>query len=77
MKKIFEFIKLMRVKHYVKNFLIFFPLIFSGNLLKQDLLFKVILAFIAFSFTASVVYIINDLMDIEKDRLHEIKKIGL
>lgn len=74
MKKLVEYIKLIRVKHYIKNFLVFFPLVFSGNLLKIDLLTKAILAFIAFSFVASIVYIINDLKDIEKDRLHETKK---
>ena len=74
MKKLKNYLKLIRVKHYLKNFLIFAPLLFSGNFFKDDYFITTILAFIAFSFMASVVYIINDIKDVEKDRLHPIKK---
>jgi len=69
-----NYLKLMRVKHYLKNFLIFLPLVFSGLLFKNDNLIKVILGFLSFSFASSVVYIINDIRDKKKDMLHEIKK---
>ncbi len=74
MDKLGNYIKLMRVKHYLKNFLIFLPLLFSGNLVKGDYLWVCFMGFIAFSLTCSIVYIINDINDREKDRLHEKKK---
>ena len=74
MDKIKNYIKLIRVKHWIKNLLIFLPLIFSKNLFNSDLFFKSLLAFIIFCFTSSVVYIINDISDIEKDKLHPDKK---
>ena len=69
-----KYLKLMRVKHYLKNFLIFLPIIFSKNLFNIDILKKCIVAFFAFSLISSVIYILNDLKDIEKDRKHPIKK---
>ncbi|MEX3745327.1 MULTISPECIES: UbiA prenyltransferase family protein [Lysinibacillus] len=68
-----KYLKLMRVHHYMKNGLIFTPLIFSGNLFDIDLLFKSFLGFLAFSLVASAIYIINDIQDIELDRLHPTK----
>lgn len=69
-----DYIKLMRPKHYIKNILIFLPLVFSGNFLELASLFEVICAFLAFSLAASFVYIINDVRDREKDKHHEKKK---
>ena len=74
MKKIYEYLKLIRIKHYIKNFLIFLPLIFSGNLFEMDLLQKSIIAFIIFCLTSSIVYVINDINDIDKDKMHPEKK---
>ena len=74
MKKLKNYLKLIRIKHYLKNFLVFAPLLFSGNFFESNYLIKTTLAFIAFSFMASVVYVINDIRDVEKDRLHPIKK---
>ena len=69
-----NYIKLIRAKHWLKNGLIFLPLFFSINLFKCELLGNCFIAFMIFSFTASIVYVINDINDIEKDRLHPIKK---
>lgn len=69
-----EYLKLIRINHWIKNILIFLPLFFSGNIFKKPLLIISIIAFFTFSFTSSIVYIINDLCDIEKDKLHAIKK---
>ncbi len=68
-------IRLMRPKHYLKNFLIFLPLLFSGRFFESDALSHSVFAFIAFSMIASVVYIINDLKDRNLDRLHPKKKL--
>lgn len=69
-----EYIKLIRVKHYIKNLLVFLPLIFSGNFFDMQLLISTVCGFLSFSFAASIVYVINDIRDREKDRLHEKKK---
>jgi 4-hydroxybenzoate polyprenyltransferase len=64
----------MRPKHYIKNLLIFIPLIFSLEFLIIDSVIKAIITFISFSLFASLVYVINDIADVEKDRLHHKKK---
>lgn len=69
------FLSLVRIKHWVKNLLIFAPLLFSGNLFNQQLLGKSGLVFFAFCFTAGIVYIINDWLDKEVDRAHPLKKM--
>ena len=68
-----KYIKLLRVHHYVKNFLIFLPLLFSKRMFEPELLLKTILAFLTFSLTGSLVYIINDIKDVEKDKMHSTK----
>lgn len=72
-KKFIGIIKLMRVTHYVKNGLIFLPLFFSLNLFEPQLILKCIIGAAAFSFISSVVYIINDIRDKEKDSKHSKK----
>lgn len=68
-----DYLKLIRVKHWVKNLLIFIPIICAG-LISKDNVISCIKAFFAFSFACSFVYIVNDLRDIEKDKLHPRKK---
>ena len=64
----------MRVKNYIKNFLIGVPFIFSGDFFNIDCSYiELLLGFIAFCLITSVVYIINDIVDIEKDKLHPTK----
>lgn len=74
MNKIKAIIKLMRIKHYIKNVLVIVPVFFSGNLLSGNFAVQALIAFVAFSLMASSVYIINDIKDVEKDRLHATKK---
>jgi len=64
----------MRPKHYIKNVLILLPLIFGGKLFNIFKDPKIIFAFIAFCLACSIVYIINDIKDVESDKIHEIKK---
>jgi len=76
-KKLSYIFKQLRVKHYVKNGLIFLPLIFSGLLFKGrhfSYLTTSILGCIAFCLSASFIYIINDLCDVKKDRNHSKKR---
>lgn len=63
----------MRVKHYFKNILVFLPLVFSMSLTNVPLLLRALLGFAAFCFVASVIYIVNDIRDIDKDRQHSTK----
>ena len=67
-----NYIKLLRVKHYIKNLLIFAPLFFSGALL-GEIAIKVVYSFIPFCLSTSFVYIINDIKDVEKDKRHPTK----
>ena len=69
-----DFFKLIRVKHWPKNILIFLPVFFSSNILSTKYLKISLIAFIVFCLSASIVYIINDLNDLEKDKNHPIKK---
>ncbi len=69
-----KYLYLMRVHHYIKNILIFMPLIFSGNLTDRRKFMATLLGMIAFSLVTSAVYIINDIRDAEKDRMHPTKK---
>ena len=68
-----KYLKLMRIHHYLKNVLIFLPLIFSQNLFDANLFKKTILGFLSFSILSSIVYVINDIQDVEKDRRHSTK----
>lgn len=63
-------IKLVRPKQWVKNSFVFAPLIFAGEFLHPDSVYFTLLAAFLFCIAASAVYIVNDLKDIEKDRIH-------
>ncbi len=68
-----HYIKLMRVHHYIKNFLVFTALACSGQFFVPEKLLSGIAGFLAFCMISSVVYIINDIRDKEKDRKHPTK----
>ena len=69
-----DILKLLRVKQYVKNVLVFVPLVFGRHIQEwKNYLPDVILTFIIFSFASSSIYIFNDIMDREKDRQHPVK----
>jgi len=67
-------IKLLRVKQWIKNLFVFLPLFFAGEFLNTSLLIDALLAFFTFSFTSSIIYILNDYKDVEKDKMHPVKK---
>lgn len=68
-----QYFKLMRVHHYIKNFLVFAALACSGQLFDPKKLAAGIVAFIVFCMVSSAVYIINDIRDKDKDRKHPTK----
>ncbi len=70
-----NYLKLLRIKSYVKNALIFIPFIFSGLIYKKEIrVLELILPFLAFSLVTSFVYIINDIFDRKEDAKHPTKK---
>ncbi|MCL4389777.1 MAG: decaprenyl-phosphate phosphoribosyltransferase [Patescibacteria group bacterium] len=70
----FYLLKEIRVRQWLKNVTVFAAIFFTGQLLNPQLFIISILAFLAFCAASSVVYLINDLTDIERDRLHPFKK---
>lgn len=69
-----DLIRLMRPKHYIKNFLIFVSITFDRNLFNPPVLIRALLGFGAFCLLSSAVYILNDIRDVEADRQHEVKR---
>lgn len=67
------YLELLRPKHWIKNLLVFAPIVFSGNLTNIEHFITTCIAFTMFSLIASSVYVINDLRDVESDRKHEVK----
>ncbi|MEM1008087.1 MAG: decaprenyl-phosphate phosphoribosyltransferase [Myxococcota bacterium] len=64
----------MRPAQWVKNFFVFAPLIFSQQLFETSSALRAVCAFFLFSFLSGSIYMLNDLEDVEKDRLHPHKK---
>ncbi len=63
----------LRPKQWIKNLFIFLPLIFGKMLFVFPANLKAVSAFCLFSIIASVGYLLNDIIDAEKDRLHPTK----
>ena len=68
------YLVLLRIKHYIKNLLIFIPMFFGGEIFNGQKLYRAILGFVCFCLLSSSIYIFNDYRDIENDRLHPTKK---
>lgn len=73
-KKFFAVIESLRPIQWIKNLSLFAALILNGQLTNLPLFSKNIWAFIAFCLLSSSSYLINDLLDLKKDRLHPVKK---
>jgi 4-hydroxybenzoate polyprenyltransferase len=71
---VFDNIKCLRVRQWTKNSLLFAALIFSTHAQQAGFVVKTALAFLVFSLATGAVYIVNDLMDIDRDREHPLKK---
>lgn len=65
-----ESLKLLRPKQWSKNLFIFLPLFFAGQIQDPNLILNCLVTFAAFSFMASAIYGINDVVDVKEDRLH-------
>ena len=70
-----DWLKGLRVHQWLKNLLIFIPLLAAHKLSHGAAWWGLFLAFAAFSCCASAIYILNDLLDLESDRLHPRKRL--
>ncbi len=72
--KLINLIILIRPRQWLKNVFVFAAIIFAGQLLNFHLLFLNIIAFAAFCGVSGMTYIINDITDLEADRIHKKKR---
>jgi len=70
----YAIVRVARPVHWVKNFSLFAALIFTQTLFIPSYYITAIVAFVAFCFATSSTYILNDILDAPKDRLHPTKK---
>ncbi len=68
-------LKTMRPRQWVKNGLLFAALIFDKQLTNWPALLRTIAGFVIFCLLSSLIYVINDLMDMENDRRHPVKRL--
>ncbi len=71
---VYGLLRTLRPRQWIKNGFVFMALLFDGKLFVWPLLFRTLAAFVLFCMVSSTVYIINDLADLEKDRLHPKKQ---
>ncbi|WP_314664668.1 decaprenyl-phosphate phosphoribosyltransferase [Prevotella aurantiaca] len=65
-----EIIRLIRPHQWIKNLVVLFPIFFGGALGHLESLYEGCITMIAFSFIASSIYCLNDIIDVEDDRRH-------
>ncbi|HSB88456.1 MAG TPA: decaprenyl-phosphate phosphoribosyltransferase [Anaerolineales bacterium] len=68
-------IRSLRPRQWLKNGFIFAALVFDGQLAHLGPLFRTAAGFVVFCLASSAVYLINDLADIEEDRIHPVKRM--
>lgn len=69
-----SYIELLRPKQWIKNFFVFGAIIFSRKFMDISNILMATLAFISFCLISSTVYIMNDIIDLEQDKVHPKKK---
>lgn len=69
-----QILKLIRPKQWIKNIFVLVPLIFSRTFTDPGAVAKALLTMLCFIAASSSIYILNDIIDIEKDKLHETKR---
>ena len=71
---LYNTLKLLRPRQWIKNFAIFAAITFKGQLFEPSVFLRVSIAFIIFCMLSSAIYIINDIFDVKRDRLHPFKR---
>lgn len=69
-----NYLRLLRPRQWVKNLAVFAAITFTGELLNVSIFSRVFYGFIIFCGISSAIYVINDLFDVEKDKLHPFKR---
>jgi len=69
------FVAAMRPRQWIKNLLVFAGVVYAGQLTQFQVFLKVTLAFLLFCALSGVIYVINDIFDLEQDRHHPKKKL--
>ena len=72
--KVISYLRALRIHQWLKNLLIFVPLLTAHKITDFQYLFHSLLAFLSFSLCASGVYLLNDLLDLQDDRHHNSKR---
>lgn len=72
--KLFYILKLLRPRQWLKNFAVFAAITFTGYLFELPTLMRVVTAFFVFCGLSSAIYVINDIFDRQRDKLHPFKK---
>lgn len=65
-----NYLKLIRIEQYIKNFFVFSPLFFGKKFMDFGIFTNVCIAFLCFCIAASSIYILNDLYDLNEDKVH-------
>lgn len=65
-----DILKIIRPQQWVKNVFVLVPLFFGGSLLDATDITASVITFFAFSFVASSIYCLNDIVDVDDDRRH-------
>lgn len=73
-KLLYNILRLLRPRQWTKNLAVFAAITFTGHLFDEGGFQKVLLAFLVFCALSSAIYIVNDIFDIEKDKLHPFKR---
>lgn len=68
-------VRAMRPRQWIKNVLVLAAPLAAGRLFDSTVLVKVALAFVAFCLVSATVYLINDVRDVEEDKLHPRKRL--
>ncbi len=67
-------LRAMRPHHWLKNTLVFLPVVLAHQIGNPHVLWPAFIAFVSLSLAASAVYLVNDLVDVESDRKHPTKR---
>jgi decaprenyl-phosphate phosphoribosyltransferase len=71
---VFPLLKAARPHQWVKNLFVAAPLVFARRMYDPDAVGRSLLAVLCFCLLSSAVYLINDIVDVEKDRAHPLKR---
>ena len=67
-------LRLIRPRQWIKNAFVVAPLLFSGSFTSRSAVLETLAAVVVFCVASSATYVINDLTDVEADRLHPVKR---